>query len=109
MGRSLGRAGGDRSGADVDGVIALNPPLYWAPGDPVEALMSTTRQRPLPPHRRTPRTPEGQRRYPALDQRLPYDDPGADYFTRLHPEQAKKRAINQLRAMGYQVTLTHAS
>ena len=39
----------------------------------------------------------------------PYDEPGADYFTRLHPEQAKKRAINQLQAMGYQVTLTYAS
>jgi transposase len=38
-----------------------------------------------------------------------YDDPGADYFSRLHPERAKKRAINQLEAMGYQVTLTHAS
>jgi transposase len=38
-----------------------------------------------------------------------YDDPGADYFNRLHPDRAKKRAINQLEAMGYQVTLTHAS
>ena len=38
-----------------------------------------------------------------------YDDPGADYFTRLHPERAKKRAIHQLEAMGYHVTLTHAS
>lgn len=38
-----------------------------------------------------------------------YDDPGADYFNRLHPERAKKRAISQLEAMGYQVTLTHAS
>jgi transposase len=37
-----------------------------------------------------------------------YDDPGADYFNRLHPDRAKKRAINQLEAMGYQVTLTHA-
>lgn len=27
------------------GVIALNPQLYWQPGDPVEALMSTTRSR----------------------------------------------------------------
>lgn len=34
-----------------------------------------------------------------------YDDPGADYFTRLHPDRAKKRAIDQLEAMGYQVTL----
>jgi hypothetical protein len=38
-----------------------------------------------------------------------YNDPGADYFNRLHPERAKKRAINQLEAMGYQVTLTHTS
>ncbi len=38
-----------------------------------------------------------------------YDDPGADYFTRLHPDRAKKRAIHQLEAMGYHVTLDHAS
>jgi transposase len=38
-----------------------------------------------------------------------YDDPGADYFNRLHTDRAKKRAINQLEAMGYQVTLIHAS
>ncbi len=38
-----------------------------------------------------------------------YDDPGAEFFTRLHPERVKKRAIGQLEAMGYQVTLDHAS
>jgi transposase len=38
-----------------------------------------------------------------------YDDPGADYFTRLHPDRAKKRAIHQLEAMGYHVTLDNAS
>lgn len=38
-----------------------------------------------------------------------YDDPGADYFTRLHPDRAKKRAIHQLEAMGYSVTLDNAS
>jgi hypothetical protein len=27
-----------------------------------------------------------------------YDDPGADYFTRLHPDRARKRAIHQLEA-----------
>ncbi len=27
------------------GVLALNPQLYWRPGDPVEALMTETRQR----------------------------------------------------------------
>ena len=32
---------------DVAGVVALNPQLYWQPGDPVEALMSTTRRRRL--------------------------------------------------------------
>jgi pimeloyl-ACP methyl ester carboxylesterase len=36
----------------VDGVVALNPQLYWKPGDPVEALMSETRER---------RTPERER------------------------------------------------
>ena len=38
-----------------------------------------------------------------------YNDPGADYFIRLHPQRAKTRAIRQLEAMGYQVTLSHAS
>ena len=38
-----------------------------------------------------------------------YDDPGADYFTRAHPERAKNRAIHQLEAMGYRVTLDQAS
>ena len=34
-----------------------------------------------------------------------YHDPGADYFTRRHPERAKTRALHQLEAMGYRVTL----
>jgi transposase len=38
-----------------------------------------------------------------------YDDPGADYFTRLNPGRAKTRAIHQLEAMGYRVTLDNAS
>jgi transposase len=38
-----------------------------------------------------------------------YDDPGADFLTRLHPERAKNRAIHQLQAMGYKVTLDQAS
>ena len=38
-----------------------------------------------------------------------YEDPGADYFTTLHPERAKNRAIHQLEAMGYSVTLGNAS
>ena len=38
-----------------------------------------------------------------------YDDPGADFFTRLHPDRTRTRAIHQLEAMGYQVTLAPAS
>ncbi len=34
-----------------------------------------------------------------------YEDPGADFFTRLRPERNKNRAISQLEAMGYHVTL----
>ena len=34
-----------------------------------------------------------------------YDDPGGDYFTRLNPDRARNRAIHQLQAMGYRVTL----
>jgi transposase len=37
-----------------------------------------------------------------------YDDPGADYFTRLNPHRTKNRAIHQLEAMGYRVTLDQA-
>ena len=29
----------------IDGVVAINPQLYWEPGDPVEALLSDTRKR----------------------------------------------------------------
>src|SRR5271157_338637 len=32
-----------------------------------------------------------------------YDEPGADYFNRINPDHAKKRAIHQLEAMGYKV------
>ena len=38
-----------------------------------------------------------------------YDDLGADHYTRIRPEQAKTRAIRQLQAMGYTVTLKPAS
>ncbi len=38
-----------------------------------------------------------------------YDDPGADYYSRLRPESARRRAINQLESMGYQVTLDRVS
>ncbi len=34
-----------------------------------------------------------------------YCDPGADFYTRLNPEKAKNRALDQLRKMGYDVTL----
>jgi transposase len=34
-----------------------------------------------------------------------YDEPGSDFYTRLHPERAKTRAVQQLETMGYQVTL----
>ena len=37
-----------------------------------------------------------------------YDDPGGDFYTRLHPERAKTRAVEQLRSLGYQVTLGRA-
>ena len=34
-----------------------------------------------------------------------YCDPGADFYTHLNPDKAKHRAIDQLRSMGYDVTL----
>jgi transposase len=34
-----------------------------------------------------------------------YNDPGAAYYARLNPKRARKRAIHQLEAMGYRVTL----
>ena len=34
-----------------------------------------------------------------------YNDPGGDFYTRLHPDKTKQRALNQLRQMGYTVTL----
>ena len=34
-----------------------------------------------------------------------YCDPGADFYTRLDPDKAKNRALDQLRKMGYDVTL----
>ncbi len=35
----------------------------------------------------------------------PYQDPGGDFYTRLNPDKAKNRAVDQLRKMGYDVTL----
>jgi transposase len=37
-----------------------------------------------------------------------YQDPGPDYYTRYHPDRARNRAIHQLEALGYHVTLNHA-
>jgi transposase len=34
-----------------------------------------------------------------------YDEPGPDYYTRRNPERAKHRAIRQLEALGYHVTV----
>ena len=34
-----------------------------------------------------------------------YSDPGGDFYTQLHPDKAKNRAVDQLRKMGYAVTL----
>jgi transposase len=38
-----------------------------------------------------------------------YEDLGGDYYTRLNPKRTRTRAIRQLEAMGYQVTLDAAS
>ena len=38
-----------------------------------------------------------------------YSDPGGDFYTRLNPDKAKKRALDQLRKMGYDVTLNPAA
>ena len=34
-----------------------------------------------------------------------YNDPGDDFYTRLNPDKAKNRALDQLRKMGHNVTL----
>ncbi len=34
-----------------------------------------------------------------------YEDLGGDYYTQRDPDKAKKRAVDQLRQMGYDVTL----
>jgi transposase len=40
-----------------------------------------------------------------LDTGTIYDDPGSDFYTRLNPDKVKNRAVDQLRKMGYVVTL----
>ena len=34
-----------------------------------------------------------------------YDEPGGDYYAKRNPERAKCRAVDQLRNLGYTVTL----
>jgi transposase len=42
-----------------------------------------------------------------LNTHTPYQDPGGDYYlTRDHPDRRRHRALSQLQALGYQVTLT---
>lgn len=38
-----------------------------------------------------------------------YQDPGADYYTRLDPAKARNNAINKLKSLGYNVTITPAT
>jgi transposase len=38
-----------------------------------------------------------------------YRDPGSDFFTRLRPQRVKNRAIRELEALGYNVSLAKAS
>jgi transposase len=35
-----------------------------------------------------------------------YDDLGGEYYTKINPDKTKQRALNQLRQMGYDVTLS---
>jgi hypothetical protein len=37
-----------------------------------------------------------------------YADPGADYYLKRDPEQARSRAVRQLKTLGYDVSLTPA-
>jgi transposase len=38
-----------------------------------------------------------------------YQDPGANFYAELHPDRVKQRAVNQLRTLGYEVTLKPAA
>ena len=44
-------------------------------------------------------------RWPMLSTGAVYEDLGSDYYTRRRPERAKNRAVAQLEALGYEVTL----
>jgi len=41
-----------------------------------------------------------------LDTGTYYGDPGEDFFTRLNPDRAKNRALDQLRRMGYAIIVS---
>ena len=41
-----------------------------------------------------------------LTEQAPYRDPGPDYYARRNPDKTRDRAIDQLRVIGYDVTLT---
>jgi transposase len=35
-----------------------------------------------------------------------YSEPGSDFYTRRNPDRTKQRALDQLKKMGYNVTLS---
>jgi hypothetical protein len=41
-----------------------------------------------------------------INDQAPYRDPGVDCYSRLNPDKIKNRAIDQLTAIGYTVTVT---
>jgi transposase len=41
-----------------------------------------------------------------ITEQAPYRDPGPDYYARRNPDKTRDRAIDQLRVIGYDVTLT---
>jgi hypothetical protein len=68
----------------------------------------------VPPHRLTPGTHQGpcghrarhaHRYWNMLNTGAFYTDPGADFYTQRNPVKAKNRAIDQLRGLGYVVSL----
>jgi transposase len=44
--------------------------------------------------------------YHILEQHVPYQDLGGDWFAHLRPEQHARRLVHQLQALGYHVTIT---
>ena len=64
--RAPERDGTSSDGSGLAGVVALNPQLYWRPGDPVEALISTTIERRAPQREREQRW-ERRRAWSVLD------------------------------------------